>query len=953
MTNLIFRAAVVFLSLSFSPTQAQLLKNLKKGLQNKVDELADPDNLQKAVDYSLQKMQAVRDRFDTTNFNYAIAVSDDATGLFHIKEKGEDIMRIASNLNQSNEKKTEAQKARGLVDLAETFYASHRFKWAENNYLQAKAKYEGEGLTEDPNYLKTLANLGLLYGSMGRYSSALQYTDEALQAREQRFGKQSAGYAASLNNRAVLSKEIGKYNEAEEEINEAIRLNQWVHGDNSMPYAIALNNKAMLYQALGRYEEAVKVLKQGIDISEGKQSEKSANHQRFLTNLALLYQDMQQYEKSEETFLQVIQLKEKRFGTRHPDYAHMLNNLASLYVEMGKDDDVEDLLLKAANIYKKKLGENHPSYADVISDLGNFYRYKGRTGQAEPLLKRALEVREQTLGTAHPDHAQSMENLAILYWKLGDYPQAAQLYQKVLDKSLEFIRNYFPPMSEAEKTNYWDKLRPQFQRFYSFALEAYVSIPEVIGHMYDYHLATKALLLDATHKIRSKILGSGDHMLIDDYLVWIDKKEALAQFYTYSKAELQEQKVNLDSLERIANELERSLSARSEVFSRGYEVKNFSYQSLRNLLGEQEAVVEIIRINHYEDSFTGKPKYAVLILKGHQTGEPEMLTLADGQALEERYFKYYFNAIHQKVEDEYSYPEFWQQVEAKLTGVSQVYLSSDGIYNQLNINTLKDHEGAYMIEKYDLTLLTNSKELASIKDDVPGQSSKALLMGFPTYGADEKLKPLPGTEKEVSQVSRILRTKYKVERYQAELASESNLKRADNPKILHVATHGFFLEDAAMKKEKVFGINTQSAKDNPLLRSGLLLAGAGNALQEGRSNDLDEQDDGILTAYEATNLSLDDTDLVVLSACETGRGDVKAGEGVYGLQRAFLVSGANAIIMSLWKVSDEATQQLMVSFYNIWLRTGDKQKAFKQAQLLLKTKYPEPFYWGGFVMVGR
>lgn len=165
---------------------------------------------------------------------------------------------------------------------------------------------------------------------------------------------------------------------------------------------------------------------------------------------------------------------------------------------------------------------------------------------------------------------------------------------------------------------------------------------------------------------------------------------------------------------------------------------------------------------------------------------------------------------------------------------------------------------------------------------------------------------------------------------------------------MHIATHGYFLADTDAQGD-VMGVEAESAKNNPLLRSGLILAGAS---QNSNQVDLASNDNGILTAYEAMNLPLDGTDLIVLSACETGLGDVRAGEGVYGLQRAFLVAGANALIMSLWKVDDAATQQLMTNFYTNWTKMGNKQKAFKQAQLQLMAKYNKPYYWGAFVMMG-
>jgi CHAT domain-containing protein len=181
-------------------------------------------------------------------------------------------------------------------------------------------------------------------------------------------------------------------------------------------------------------------------------------------------------------------------------------------------------------------------------------------------------------------------------------------------------------------------------------------------------------------------------------------------------------------------------------------------------------------------------------------------------------------------------------------------------------------------------------------------------------------------------------------------ATETKIKAIKSPNILHIATHGYFLADVSkMETNKVLGIDISVAKENPLLRSGLLLANCDNVFDENYR--ATGPDNGVLTAYEAMSLNLDKTDLVVLSACETGLGSVKQGEGVYGLQRAFLIAGAKSIIMSLWSVSDEATMELMTNFYSNYAKTGNKQVAFVDAQKKLKTKYKDPFYWSAFVML--
>ena len=226
----------------------------------------------------------------------------------------------------------------------------------------------------------------------------------------------------------------------------------------------------------------------------------------------------------------------------------------------------------------------------------------------------------------------------------------------------------------------------------------------------------------------------------------------------------------------------------------------------------------------------------------------------------------------------------------------------------------------------------------------------AFILGFPDYAG--AAPALPGTKIEIDGIAKILKTAgYAVTQREQKLATEANLKAVKGPSLLHIATHGYFLVDSDVKGSAM-GVDAENAKNNPLLRSGLILAGAPDPNKEQTSVDLQSNDNGILTAYEAMNLDLEGTDLIVLSACETGLGEVKAGEGVYGLQRSFLVAGANALIMSLWKVDDEATQMLMTNFYTNWTKGGNKLKAFKQAQLQLMAKYKEPYFWGAFVMMG-
>ena len=349
--------------------------------------------------------------------------------------------------------------------------------------------------------------------------------------------------------------------------------------------------------------------------------------------------------------------------------------------------------------------------------------------------------------------------------------------------------------------------------------------------------------------------------------------------------------------------------------------------------------------------FTEDSRYVSLILT-KDAELPKLVIMENGQQLETRYYKYYRNATQQKLNDEFSYDQYWGRMEGELANKKIVYTSLDGVFNQINLNTLKKPSGEYVINKFDLIILGNSKDLINLKKQKTKTPRKtAALVGFPEYGAGD-IPALPGTKIEIDGISKVLKTSgYQVSQFMQKNATEANLKSVKGPALVHIATHGYFLKDVESSGSG-FGVHLDNANNNPLLRSGLLLAGAASTVSGKRMPNLESNDNGVLTAYEAMNLNLEGTDLILLSACETGLGDVKAGEGVYGLQRAFLVAGADALIMSLWKVDDAATQQLMMNFYTNWLKLGNKQKAFKQAQLQLMTKYKEPYYWGAFVMMG-
>jgi CHAT domain-containing protein/Tfp pilus assembly protein PilF len=890
------------------------------------------------------QLEKSRSEYDTTALNYAISLSDNA-GLFENEEKWQKNQKLLLEVFNRTDNQTDSweENARSLNEVGEMMYASNKFKSADSSFQKSKRIYEANYGIDKEEYAKVLANIGLLYHTMGRYSQSEEYTKKAILWREEHQKSGSVGYAVLTNNLGVLYKDMGKYSDAEVLLKKALELHATRFGKEHETYAIVLNNLGMLEEEMGRYDAAVKTLIESLRIALAKMSEKSITYQRMLINLSLIYQELKQLEKAEEIYKRAAKIKENRLGTSHPDYAHILNLQGELYVQMNRYPEAEALFKKASDIYSKKFGFEHPSYASAQYNLGTLYRIQGKINEAAMPLNKALAIRKKVLSEKHPDYLQSKESIAQLLWQQGAAVEANKEYVAILNTNMELINEYFAPLSEAEKARFWDKMAPQFNHYASFVSQYYEQVPDAAGNLYNYTLATKALLLNAGTRIKTQILQSNDVTLINDYKKWLDTKENLSRIYTLTKNEITEQKINVDSIEQVANALEKNLSARSNVFKEGYSVSSIDWKNIQVKLAASDAAVEIIHVRHINKLATDTVYYVALIIDKTAI-QPKVVVLKNGNQLERKYFAYYRNCIKGKLNDVNSYQQYWKNIEAGSSAVNW-FVSLDGVYNQINIHSLKYDDGMYVVDKKNIILVTNTKDVIDLKTPQTSSTLKtATLIGYPNYGSSGSITPLPGTKVELETCRNILiGGGYKVTLQLQNDATELNARKISNATIVHFATHGFFVSEDTTT-DLSMGVESSRSAQNPMLRSGILLANAEAAI-DGTS------EFGILNAYEVMNMDLSKTEITILSACETGLGDVKNGEGVYGLQRAFQVAGSQSLIMSLWKVNDEVSQKLITTFLKNYILYKDRQKAFKLAMLEIKKTYKDPYYWAAFVLV--
>ncbi|WP_044223569.1 CHAT domain-containing protein [Flammeovirga pacifica] len=796
------------------------------------------------------------------------------------------------------------------------------------------------------------------------FSNAERVILKSIEHRKARFGEESRLLIVPYTQLARLSYLKGDYIKADSIAQDAHDISLKVFGEETKQDIAPLEVKSEIAIAMGNYEMAQEYTQKKIEISKKVYGERHTEVAKGYTNLALIGLYMgYPAEEVMHLFKDAVNIVAVQLGKDNPVFAITLKNLALAQIEVGKYTEAEDLLKEANAIWIEKLGtENNTNTAEITSLLGDLEMKREFYGQAEDFYNQSQRIYSKIFTKDHPLYVKSTLKRSQAYYADGSYNKALKYANIALDQNEIFIREYFPTLSSKEKAKYWKSIQNDYNYFYSLT-QTYQK-KKLYGKMYDYALQTKPLLLSTSVKIRNQIQNSGDSILIKDFEEWVEKKELLTKVFAMSIEQRLEDGINIKNLEKEINTLEKELSTRSSVFNDRINDK-VSWRDIQKGLKEGEAAVEIIRYRNFTNVFTDSITYAALILTPKTKSSPIFKVIPNGNRIEKEGLGYYKNNLIFGFPDDESYNAFWKPINEVIGDDTKVYFCADGVYNQINLESIPVDldKGTYIIDQNNIVLTSSTAEVLSPQTDKGGNRNVSLF-GNPVFYKDlqpseyntytvRPITQLPGTYEEIKALDKLLSTEDHTndQVFLHKDATETAVKEMDSPRVFHIATHGFFLDDLESDNTKSL-FNTQQ-DINPLLRSGLLLTNAGDLMENDNVYAFNKEE-GVLTAYEAMNLNFDDTELVVLSACETGKGDNKVGEGVYGLQRAFLVAGADNIIMSLFEVSDEATQKLMINFYHLWLKEGhNKRDAFAMAKKVLREEYPEPKYWGAFIMIGK
>nr|MDJ0843452.1 CHAT domain-containing protein [Crocosphaera sp.] len=677
------------------------------------------------------------------------------------------------------------------------------------------------------------------------------------------------------------------------------------------------------------------------------------------------------YTKAEPLYQQALAIKKQQLGENHPSTATSLNNLAGLYESQGRYTEAEPLLQQALAINKEQLGENHPDTASSVNNLAVLYKSQGRYTEAEPLLQQALAIRKEQLGGNHPDTANSLNNLAVLYESQGNISQAFHYLTQALEIEEYNLSENLNTGDEKQKREYMETVSDTTNTVISLNLQSAPNNPQARQLALKTILQRKGRILDILANrlqiLRQQTDDPESQQLLAQ-LIDIRTQQANLTFTPVDKFPSPDVYGQLlADVQQKSQQLEDKISRHSAKF------RNLSQpitlEAIQQQIPSNAALVEIVRYQPFKSQATednerwGNARYAVYIL--FPNGEIKAKDLGEAQPIDEdvTYFRDNLRDGQSSIPQvKYSA----RQLDAKLMApirellgeTKTILLSPDAELNSIPFEALVMENEQYLVEDYKISYLTTGRDLLRLKDKFSSQQPP-LIIADPIYNQEKKsvnvdvglnrsidlsklmtLSPLPGTKEEADALSTIFPQSIVLTQSQA---TENAVKQAKRPQILHIATHGFFLNRSLLDSN-----NSQSSQniDNPLLQSGLVLTGV----------DINKsaENDGVLTALETTNLNLLGTKLVVFSACDIGVGDTTTGEGVYGLRRALVIAGSESQLISLWKVADEQTKDLMVDYYQRLKQGENRHEALRQIQLsMLKSKTQHhPYYWSSFIPVG-
>lgn len=837
--------------------------------------------------------------------------------------------------------------------------------------------------TEASKLADSISTIGGLYLQGGNYPKSIQIQERARSILENLPAPNKeiqADVYSELGKGYFFSNDLVK---AETYMAKALAVREQYTTTDEPNIAAALSNLAMVYRARGDLNRAEPLLVRALSINEKIYGAEHEYVGATLSTLGLLYISKEDFRAAQPLFTRALAMFEKVLPPDHPNIPFVLNNLATIYQNLKEPEKALPLFERALTLNQKILGPDHPTIATLLNNLGLFQLTSGHSREAISLLEQSLAIYQKRLSNDHPNVAICLRNLAKSYSAAGEIDKAVDTLSRsneIIERDLN--RNLIAG-SEQQKLLYLN------QSLGNTGESIYLHLVRAPNNLKACQMAFTALLrrkgraLDAMTEgieaLRKRALPE-DKVLFDDLL---KKKSELATLILKGAGAegLQTHQEAIQNRRETIDQLEAQISARSAEFRAQFQP--ITLETVQKAIPPHSALVEFTT---YKIPDSSGHRFAAYVLQNE--GEPKAVDLGDNKIINRavadfRKLIVLANAgrnltkvkevpATRRARDQQLFQAaqkldqlLLKPVRALAGSARHLLISPDDSLNQVPFAALVDENGKYCIENYLLTYLTSGRDLLRLKVKIES-TGPPVIMADPDYGTGSgpllfghtlgQLARLEGTEQEGKSLKQLFPESTLL--MQAD-ATEQTIKRVHRPELLHIATHGYFYADQDQpdsdepsntrsvtpqsKAEKI----EQSRIASSLTKSYLFFAGANHSG--------DTENDGTLTALETAGLDLWGTKLVVLSACETGLGEIQVGEGIYGLRRALVLAGSETQMMSLWPVADFATSKLMAAYYQRLKNNEGRSQALRNVQLkLLKDpKYRHPYYWASFFTSGE
>jgi len=818
------------------------------------------------------------------------------------------------------------------------------------------------------------------YYQQGAYKESVKAAQQTLRYAEKQWGAVSTERVKALNKLIMGLNGTGRYEKVLPLFETTKNLILRTTGQIDREYCILYNLIGYTYLQLGRLKKAREIYQEAIWVEDQYWDRAHPLKVALYKNMGNVFRQQGKLEKARQWYHKTMQVADQKEITSSRNIQMndltALMKLASTYQMDGEPQKALPYYLSAKRQFTHALGQQHGRYSKILLNLGRCYRERGQFAKARSTLLKAKQHVQQQLEKAHPRYLQCLTELALSHQQQNQPDKALSYYKKGNAAARLLIREKFAFLSETGRSHFIEKLRPFFSRFNSFTAAYHQQYPKLPRLAYNNALLLKGLVLKSMRELRQK--ADDQPGMGRAFRQWQNLHQEVGRQLALAPGERSK---DLDSLKQAANQAQRKLARYTEKGESNY-LKKLApdWQTVAHNLNAKEAAVEFITY----PSKVGE-RYGALILKGKEPAV-DFVPLTASKALTKRLYDQDRSERQQTAKlykwsnkGAFLYQHLWEPLDAQLKGVEAIYLSPVQDLHKLSFKAIPtDDQGHLLTHQYDLLTLSSTGDLTepnnanlqavnlfggiryayhsdtTYKKNKDTYTKLALndLDGYQqTRAVKESFDFLEGSLAEVQNIySRLTQANVDVKLFDGQQASEQAFKAlsGQSPEVLHVSTHGFCFSGQQKVDSHQARVPFHQV-GNPLLQAGLVMAGGNYAWKHGQNPYA--QEDGILTAYEIAGLDLSQTDVVVLSACETGLGKVRGSEGVYGLQRAFRLAGVDHLILSLWAVPDKPSKALMTKFYQNWEAGQPLQQAFNQAQASMAKQYP-PYCWAGFQLIG-